>query len=120
MRRMALLHAVVCGADQVDLAELGEDLQHQIVPVGLLDLLAAATQQLFGRDLVGGEGQPTRAVEIARDAHGAILGSDGRARHARRSAGADYLQLTVTVNGLVIMPAIGFFMSAPAASPVMV
>jgi hypothetical protein len=30
------------------------------------------------------------------------------------------LQLTVMVNGLVIIPAIGFFISAPAASPLMV
>lgn len=32
----------------------------------------------------------------------------------------DQLQDTVMVNGLLIIPAIGFFMSAPDASPVIV
>src|SRR5262245_58877593 len=50
-----------------------------------------------------------------------MIRSGGRRRHARRSGrGSDQLQLTFTVNGLVIIPAIGFFMSAPDASPVMV
>jgi hypothetical protein len=40
--------------------------------------------------------------------------------HARHPAGADYSQVTVTVNGLVIIPASGFSIAAPVASPVVV
>ncbi len=59
-------------------------------------------------------------LEIVGD-HRAIIGSGGRAGHARRFPGwTDQLQVTVTVNGLVIIPAIGLLMSAPTASPVMV
>ncbi len=116
----ALLGAVVCGAHQIDLAEHGEDLQKKIVPLAILDLLTEADKQVPRRHLIGGEDELTRPLELVGDAHVAILGSGGRATHARRPAGADYLQLTVTVNGLVTMPAIGFLMSAPVASPVMV
>jgi hypothetical protein len=50
-----------------------------------------------------------------------MIRSGGRRRHARRSgSGTDQLHVTFTVNGLVIIPAIGFLISAPEASPVMV
>ena len=65
----ALLDTVVCGADQIDLAELCVDLQQQIVPVDLLDLLSEGQQQLLRRLLVGGENQPTRALQVADDRH---------------------------------------------------
>ena len=117
----ALLGAVVCGAHQVDLTEQGEDLQKKIVALAILDLLPEADQQLLRRHLIGREDELTRSVELASlMLMCAILGSGGRTTHARRPAGADYLQLTVTVNGFVTMPAIGFLMSAPVASPVMV
>ena len=41
----ALLGAVVCGAHQIDLAELGEDLKQQVVALAVLDLLAEATSR---------------------------------------------------------------------------
>ena len=107
---------VVGRADQIDLAELRVDLQQQIVAIGLHDLRFQRQQQLLRRDLVGGEGQPARAFQVADDRHLAIIGSGGRARHARRvETATDQLQVTVMVNGLLTIPAIGFFMSAPAA-----
>ena len=65
----ALLDTVVRGADQIYLAELCVDLQHQIVPVGLFDLLPERQQQVLRRLLVCGENQPTRAIKVADDRH---------------------------------------------------
>ena len=66
----ALLDTVVRGADQIDLAELRVDLQQQIVPIELFDLRPERQQQLLRRNLVGGECQLTRALEVADDRHG--------------------------------------------------
>ena len=82
----AFFGAVVCGTHQIDLTEQGEDLKKKVVALAVLDLLAEADQQIFGRLLVGGEDELTRSVELVMDAHGAILGSGGRAMHARRPA----------------------------------
>ena len=70
MRLEALLDTVVCRADQIDLAELRVDLQQQIVSVELLDLLPEGQQQLLRRNFVGGEYQPTGALQVADDRHG--------------------------------------------------
>ena len=67
--RQALLDTVVCSADQIDLAELRVDLQQQIVPVEFLDLPSKGQQQLLRRNLVGGEYQPTGALQVADNRH---------------------------------------------------
>ncbi len=117
----AFLGAVVCGADEIDLAEQRIHLEHPVVAAGLLDLRHQRQQEILGRLLVGGEREVTGTLEVRGDRHRAIIESGGHAWHARRfRRWIAQLQLTLTVNGLVIDPAIGFEMSAPAASPVMV
>src|SRR5690349_7282972 len=98
----ALLGAVVCGADEIELAEQGVELQKDVVPLAVLDALAQGDQQVFRRLFLGGEDQAASPLELSLGIHGAILGSGGRTVHARRSVVGDYLQVTVTVNGLVI------------------
>lgn len=78
----------------------------------------------MGSTLVGGQRQVTGAVELADDGHLRTI-QKRRAYPADGVPGTpalsgDQLQDTVMVNGLLIIPAIGFFMSAPDASPVMV
>ena len=48
--------------NQVDLAKLCKDFQHEIVPVGLLDLWCDRQQQVLGRELVGGKYQATGSL----------------------------------------------------------
>ncbi len=123
----AFAHPVVSGPDQVELAELGQGLQHQVVAVRLLDLRHQRQQQLLGRRLVGGQGQVAGPLQLTGDRHGCIISrtrarreaADVQCTSAARGA-TDQLQDTLISNFFVIMPAIGFFMSAPAASPVMV
>ena len=86
--------------------------------------------------MVVGTGEVARTLEITGHRHGCIIliadqrataytgtthESGGRAMHVRRIlTGSDQLQLTLMLNSFLIIPAVGFFMSAPSASPVMV
>ena len=61
----ALLDTVVGRADQVDLAELRVDLHQQSSRSAASICGPERQQQVLRRDLVGGERQPTRALEVA-------------------------------------------------------
>ena len=130
----AFAHTVVRRPDQVELTELGEGLHHPVVAVGLFDLGHQGQQQFLGGRLVAGEGEVARPLQLSGDRHGCIISRGGvedwksevaKAADVRgtsaASPGATYqLQVTLISNFFVIIPAIGFFMSAPCASPVMV
>ena len=80
----AFLRAVVGGSGQVDLAELGEDLQRQIVAVRLFDLGQQGQQEFLGRLFFGGQGQLASALQLAGNRHGCIISRT--TRRSRRPA----------------------------------
>lgn len=130
----AFADTVVGRPDQVELTELGERLHHPVVAVGFLDPGHQGQQEFLGYRLVAGEGEVARPFQLPGDRHRCIISRGGREEWksevakaadvrgtSAASPGATYqLQVTLISNFFVIIPAIGFFMSAPCASPVMV
>ncbi len=127
-------NAVVGGSDEIDLTKLGVDLQQPIVAVSPLDLRLQREKQVLRRGLVRGEGELASPVELVGNRHGCIIsrprpdpwqcaeaaGAPSPPAAPPARVGNRQLQVTVISNFFVIIPAIGFFMSAPCASPVMV
>ncbi|MDT5136170.1 MAG: hypothetical protein QOD58_432, partial [Mycobacterium sp.] len=116
-------HSIIRTPEQVDLTELRKDFEQEIVSIYPLDLRHQRQQQVPGCILVGGIRQVTRPFEFVGDRHGCIISpiaGPGFNPKRRTCAAcppvrvtADQLHVTLMLKSLVIIPAIGFFMSAP-------
>ncbi len=123
----AFAHAFIRAPGQVDRTELSKDLQGQVVAIRLLDARHQRQQQVSRGVLVGRERQAVGlckgTFEVVGDRHGCIISLDRPANPERRTCSAcppcrttpDQPHETLMLKSLVIIPAIGFFRSAPSA-----